>query len=150
MQTPNLVAQLLAQSLIEARQWFVEQQQRRIEDESARKGYALTLAAGELMRAAALKTLERDHRQRIGDSLLALIDRSLTQPQPIRHVVCDGHVREKAKVLENGVARASIRRQRRHVEPAKEDAARRRLNESANHLQDRALARTGRAEQGYK
>ena len=57
-----------AQLLVERRQRLVEQQHARPLDQRARERDALALAAGELMRLAALKAVELDQRQHLVDA----------------------------------------------------------------------------------
>ena len=64
MQVLQLVLHLLAQLPVERAQRLVEQHQARLEDQGARHGDPLLLAAGELLRAAVGQAVQPHHRQR--------------------------------------------------------------------------------------
>jgi hypothetical protein len=67
VQTTDLAAQLLAQSLIEPRQWLVEQKNSRVKHQRSGKRHALALASGKLVYAAplvAFKGNDSEHLRR--------------------------------------------------------------------------------------
>ena len=103
--------------VVERRQRLVEQQRFGVGDERAGQRRALTLAAGNLVRAAAEQPFDVERLGGLGDALLPLVARQ--RRQAVADVLRHGHVREERELLED-VAEAPLRhrdvRRRRAVE----------------------------------
>ena len=110
MNVLDLVLHLLAQLLVEGAEWLVHQHQVRLEDECARHGDALLLAAGELAGAAVAHLRQFHHLEDLRDPLLDLRLGNVPDLQREGEVLVDGHVREQRIVLEHHADSALVRR----------------------------------------
>ena len=94
---------------------------------------------------------ELDHRQRVRDALLAISAAgSAAHLQRKGDVLGDGQVREQRVVLEDEPDIALVDRRARLVATVDEHTALARLDEAADHLQQRRLARARWPEQGQE
>src|SRR5882724_11736075 len=82
------------------------------------------------------------HRQRLFDSRCSFLFRNAGNSQAIRHVVANRQVREERVMLENGIHRPLVRRQRIQSPAPHPKLARSRLLKTGNHAQQSGLART--------
>ena len=106
----ELVAQLDAQLRVEVGERLVEQEEPRLEDDAARDGDALLLAAGHLGREFGGVALEVDEPQRGVDPLRHLGLADAAELEPEGDVLAHGEVREQRVVLEDHAELALFRR----------------------------------------
>src|SRR5207253_11426520 len=99
----------LAQLRVEVREWLVEEQDLRLDDERAGDGHALLLAAGELIRLTIAEPSEADELQGLVDLLCDVGLAPALQAQAIPGVVPNGQVREEGVVLEDHRRAALVR-----------------------------------------
>ncbi len=147
LELADLDPHLLAQLRIEIGERLVEQQDVRLDDEGARQGDALLLAARELARQALAELFEPHHAQRLGDLALDRSRIELPHAQAEGDVLRHGEMREEGIALEDEAGIAVIGRDVGHVALAEQDAARRRLDEAGDEAQRRRLAAARGAEQ---
>ena len=119
----QLDLECLAQLCIERAEWFVEQQDRRVEDERPRKRNALLLPAGELRRTPLSEPSEPDRFEHRLYALARLLPLHMPPAQPEGDIVEDVEVWEERIALEDGVDLPLVRRRRRHVDPVEQDPA---------------------------
>ncbi|MCY1285229.1 hypothetical protein D9M70_341560 [compost metagenome] len=139
---------LPTQLLVQRAQRLVEQQHARTLDQRAGQRHPLTLAAGQLVRAARGEFLQVGGRQHGVHTLGDLVLGQALHLQAVGDVVAHVHGGEQRVRLEHQVQRPAVRRDRRDVPAIQVDAARGRRLESGEHSQERALAAAGGTEQG--
>src|SRR5208282_4457728 len=138
---------ILAQLLVERTQRLVHEEHARIEDDGARKGHALLLAAGELLRIARLEPGELHGLEHLGH---AARDRLLVPPAlPEREadVLLDRHVRKERIVLEDHADVAAIGWRMDDRLRVDVDLAARGELEAGDHHERRRLARAARPQE---
>ncbi|GLR59744.1 hypothetical protein GCM10007919_44710 [Rhizobium indigoferae] len=101
---------LLAQISVKCAKRFIEQQDRRIRDQGARKGYALLLTPAQLGRHATTEFTEADALKHPANPLRPFRAIDTTHFKWKFEVAGDGQVREKCVTLEYNSLIASIRR----------------------------------------
>ncbi len=147
LQLLQFLPRLHAQLGVEVGQRLVEQQDLRLDRESARDRHALLLAPGKLAGAARLEPGELhqlEHGRHLAPDVVA---RQPALLQPERHVLRDRHVRPQRVVLEHHAHVAPPRRHRADVAAPDQHLARLVAVEARDEPQQSRLAGTGRAEQ---
>ena len=152
LQLLELGAHALAQLGVEIGQRLVEQQDRRLDHQRAGERDALLLAAGQLVRVAALEPGEIDQRQRLLDLPARRGRRNLAQLEPEHDVLEHVLVRPHRVVLEHHAHAARLRRHHRggrRQRPAVDlDRALVGRDVAGDQAQGRGLAAARGAEQG--
>src|SRR6185312_13168666 len=143
----QLELELGAQLLVERAQRLVEEQDIGIEDEGAREGDALLLAAGKLRRQAIAEPAELDEVESVVDALGGLAPAAAADLQGKPDILAHRHVREQGITLEDHAEIALLRRQVGDDALAHADVAAGRLDEAGDRHEDRRLARSRGAEQ---
>ena len=136
----ELVLHVLAQAEVERAERLVEQQYLGPVHERAGDGDALLLAAGELVRLALFKALERHYLQHLRDALLDLLLRHLGDAQAEGDVLEHVQVREQRVLLEHRVDAALVGRDIINPHTVKQHVAARRLEKAADDTQRRRFA----------
>ena len=150
LQVADLLAQALAEVLVEAGEGLVEQQNLRLEDEGAGEGDALLLAAGELVGHALAVAGEADLGEGGVDAAGDLVLREPAELQAEGDVPEDVHVGPEGVALEDHAGRALLRGGAGDVLAVDGDGARGRGLEAADHPEQRRLAGAGGAEQAHE
>ena len=132
---PDLGAHLDAQLGVEVRQRLIEQQHLGLDDQRARDGDPLQLAAGELVRPALLVAVEMDELQRPGDAALDVGGRDVARPEAVGDVAADRVVGKDRVVLEHHAGVAPVRRQLVDVLLAEQDPAVVQVAEARDHAE---------------
>ena len=101
MDPGDLGAGLDAQFCVEIGERFVHQEHGRLADDRPTEGDALALPTGQLLRLAVEVLVEAENARRVGDALLDVGLRDLSELEPERHIVADGHVRIERVALEH-------------------------------------------------
>ena len=148
LQVADLAAHVDPQPGIEVGQRLVEQQHFRADDQGARNGDALQLAAGELVRPALAVALQPHEGERARDALGDLLGRDLARLEAVGDVAGHGEVGEDGVVLEHHADVAPVRRQRVDALLTDADLAGIELGEAGDHAQQRGLAAAGGTQQG--
>jgi len=138
----------LAELRVEGTERLVQEQDCRVEDERARQGDTLLLAAGELRGLPPLVAGKLHELEGLPDALFDFGLRAPGAPEAERDVVEDVQVREECVVLEDRVHVALVRRGVGDIGPVQDDLARGRLLEAGDHPQSRGLAAPRGTEQG--
>ncbi|RYP44507.1 hypothetical protein DL770_011482 [Monosporascus sp. CRB-9-2] len=102
-------------------QRLIQQQQARISSQGPSNGYALPLAAGELMREVVLMTLQAYVLDQGFHTLRNLSSRQSSHPQRKGDVAGDRHMWKQRVALEDSVNRSRLRRDAREVAPLEQD-----------------------------
>src|SRR5262245_1966010 len=139
---------LLAQVLVEGAERLIEQEHVRVEDEAAREGNALLLAAGQLARMLVGEGPQADQVKDLAHALGLARARKPAHAQWKGHVALDRHVGEQRVVLEDDTDVALVRLAARQILAAELDDAAGRLLEAGDHHERRRLSGAARAEQG--
>jgi hypothetical protein len=100
-----------AEVLVERRERFVEEQDRRAHGERPGQRNPLLLAARHLPRVAPGEVLQPHQRQHLGDPRLLLGPTDAPRREAVGDVVGDAHVGEQGVVLEHDADGAPVRRQ---------------------------------------
>ena len=137
----------LAQLEIERGERLVEQQHLRARRERPGERDPLLLTAGKLGRAARGEIQELDHRQHFAGAAVGVLLGPALAAQPEGDVFEHGHVQEQRVLLEHGVDRPSMRRQRRDVFAMQPDRAGADVFEPGDAAQERGLAAAGGSEE---
>src|ERR1700722_2216242 len=141
---------VLAQLQIERAQGFVQQQQGRLQDQAARDGDALPLAARQRVDALVGGVAQANPFQHRIAALHSFGPTHAASGQAERDVFANGHHREQRQLLEHHVDRAAVRRHIAHALAADRDVAAVRRNEPRDHAQQRRLAAARRTENRKK
>ncbi len=147
MQAAYLQLHLLAQLPIQCTQWLVHEQDVGLNHHGARQCHALLLAARKLADRAVAESVEPDHAQHLVHAPGDLVPREPANGQTVGDVFRDGHVRKQRIILEHHSHVAAPRWQRGDVAAADPQAAGGRLEIAGTDVEQRRLARSGRAEQ---
>src|SRR5882757_7654953 len=139
---------LLAQLGIEVRQWLVEQQHARLDDECASQCDTLLLTARHAARIALLVTRTPDHPQRAAHALRPLGPRHAPHLETEGDILGRGHVRKQCIALEDDAEAALRRLHGSKVAALEPDRPARWIEEAGDHLQGRGLSAAGWAEEG--
>ena len=110
VQVEELHLHVDAELLVQRAKRLVEEQDRGLGHQRPRQRHPLTLAAGELMDAAAVLVQQSHQGQRILRPLAAIVLVDTAHAQPVLDVLADRHVGEERVVLEHGRAVAPGRR----------------------------------------
>ena len=105
----DLLAQVFANPRIQRRQRLVEQQQARAGDQRTSQGYALALAAGQLLRVTAGEVIQLDQLQHFLDPLFGFAAFDLLHAQAKSDVLLHGHIGEQRVALEYHADAAFLR-----------------------------------------
>ena len=138
---------LLAQLGVEVGERLVEQQDLRLDHQSAGQRHALLLAARELAREAAGERRESDQFQSFADAPRPVVGGHALHLEPERDVLRHGHMREERVALEHDAEAALGRLDGKQVAAFEPDGAAARLDETRDHLQGRGLAAARRPKQ---
>ncbi len=141
---PHLEAELG----VEVGERLVHQHERRLDDDGARDGDALLLAAGELAGELVFLALEADQGDRLVDAARRLGLRHAAHHQAEADVLAHRHVREQGVVLEHHAEAALLRAERVDAAFVEPDAAAGRGQEPGDAVQRGRLAAAGGAKQG--
>ena len=148
LQLLELDFHMLAKLQIEGAQGFIEQQQRRLENQAARDGHPLALSARQFIDAL-VRSITQSHPFQHGIAALhSLGPAHAAARQSKRDVFAHGHHRKQGQLLEHHVHRAAIRRHAAHALAADGDIPAIRSDEPGDHPQQRRLAAAGRTENG--
>ena len=140
---------MLAKLLVQRGKRFIQKQKLWLPGKRPRKGHALLLAAGDLVRLAMAELGQLHKVKHLGDPRgLVRLAHAAFMLEPVADVRLDRHVRKDRIGLEHHVDRALPRRNSCHVAPVKEDAARCRLLEPGHHAQKGGLATARPAQKG--
>ena len=144
MDVAQPAAQILAHARVKRAKRFVQKQHARLDGERARERDALTLAAGELRRKAAAKSVKLHELQKLRDARRDRRPRgtraSGTNSQTVADIVGDGHMFEERIVLKNHADMAVLHGQIGRVLAVEEDPAAIGRIEARDHPQQRRLA----------
>ena len=143
----DLFAQVFADSRIQRRQRFIQQQQAWAGDQRAGEGDTLALAAGQLMRIAAGEVVQFNQFQHFADAFVTVVRIDLLHAQTEGNVLLDGHVGEQRVALEHHADPAFLRAQRHDVDAIEQDLAAIHRRQPGDTTQQRGLAATGRADE---
>src|SRR4051812_5210121 len=148
VQTPQPLAQLLADGGVECAERLVEEQHLRLHRQRARERHPLALATGELRRVALAVCLEMNELQQLVHALADALLRRLADRQREADVVAHRHVLERRVVLEHEADVALAGRLRCAVLARDQHPAAVRHVEPGDHPEQCRLTAAGRAEQG--
>jgi len=130
----DFVAELLAELLVKSCERLVEQKHRRFQNKRAGERHTLPLSAGKLMHAAPVKAVEGDEGEHICNALAPNVRWHPPEAEAVSEILPHSHVRKKAKVLENRIARSLVRWKLGNIFSAEQDVAGGWGYEAADHL----------------
>src|SRR3984957_7982002 len=145
LQLLELDFHVLAKLQIERSQGFVQQQQSGLQDEASSDGYALALAAGQLIDALIRGIAQSDAIQHGAAAFDSLGTAYPASSQAECDVLADRHHRKKRQLLKNHVYRAAVRCHIAHAPAADGDIAAVGRDEPGDHAQQSGLATSGGA-----
>jgi hypothetical protein len=136
----DLLAHLQAQSRVQVRERFVEQQHLGSEREGTRERHALLLTAAQLSGPAIGEGLHAHHLERLHGAGVPLLRGHLAHVETEGHVVAHAQVRPERVPLEHHAGVPSLGRQMRDVAVAEAHASRVRFLQARDHAQHGGLA----------
>ena len=144
----QLLAHLLTDFCIERGERLVEQEQGGLEEQAARDGDTLLLAAGHLVRILLLAAAHGYESEHLLDVCVDLSLGHLAELEAEGEVFVNGHVRPQVVALEHHCGRALLGGQADDGLTIDGDVAARDVEEAADGAQDGGLAAAGGAEEG--
>src|SRR5882762_2712993 len=148
LQLLELDFHVLAKLQIERAQRLVQQQQCRLQNQAARDGHALTLAARQLVDAFVRGVAQSHPFQHRIAAFQPFCPAHAAPSQSERNVLAHRHHREQRQLLKHHVHRAPIRRHAAHAPAADGDVAVIGRDEPRDHAQQRRLTAARRTQNG--